>query len=100
MANDFIKISRTDSAATHAPKILAAVSQVRTAYATLREIIEIAYHNFDTAPDPDDFSDFEELFGIPVGQGEAVFTLLNGTRGALAGEFQSANALDLISRVG
>lgn len=100
MANDFIKIKRTDTAATHSTKILQAVSQTRQLMATLDEIIGIAYHNFDTTPDPDDFSQFETLFGIPEGSGEAVFTLLNGTRGVLRGDFQNANALDLISKVG
>jgi hypothetical protein len=98
MAADFIKITRTDSSATHAPKILNAVAQVRQALTTLQEIVDIGYHNFTT--NPDDFTAFEALFGIPEGQGSAVFTLINGTRGVLRGEFQNANALDLISRVG
>ena len=96
--NDFIAVIRTDSAAVNSGKILTAVAQVRAALSTLQEIVDVGYHNFTT--NPDDFTAFEKLFGIPTGHGQEVFTLINGTRGALKGEFQNANAVDLINRIG
>lgn len=100
MANDFIKINRTDTSATHAQKILTAVAQVRAAKTTLDEIIGIARHNFNDGVSPVDFSQFEALFGIPTGKGDEVFTFLDGTRGVLTGEFQNSNAISLIESVG
>lgn len=97
--SDYIKINRTDSAATQANLILTAVSQIRALKNTLDAAIGIGYHNFD-AGSPPDFTQFETLFGVPTGKGNAVFDLLNGTRLALTGAAQNDNAITLMEQVG
>lgn len=96
---DYIKINRTDANATQANLILGAVSQIRSLKNTLDAAIGIGYHNFDAGP-PADFTNFETLFGVPTGKGQAVFDLLNGTRGALEGTMQNGNAITLMEMVG
>lgn len=97
--SDFIKINRTDSAATHAPLILTAVNQARALKQTLDAAIDIGYHNFDAGP-PADFGPFEALFGVPTGSGQAVFDILNGTRNALTGDQQTDSAITLMNQIG
>lgn len=97
--SDFIKIDRTNSAATHAPVILTAVAQARALKETLDKAIDIGYHNFDAGP-PADFTDFETLFGVPTGEGQAVFDILNGARNAMLGTQQTDSAITLMNQIG
>lgn len=96
MAADFIKIDRTNTAATHSSKIIAAVQTARSLVNQLTEIQGIGFRNFAGT----DFAAFEALFGIPAGKGQTVFDLINGSQQALAGTAQNANALEFINRVG
>jgi hypothetical protein len=96
--SDFIKIDRTDSAAVFSNKLVAIGPELRRVMDKLEEIQQMGYHMF--VADPPDFTMFEDNFGIPTGQGQTVFNLVNGTLLALRGEAQNANALDLINRVG
>jgi hypothetical protein len=97
--SDFIKIDRTNSAAVFASKLVALPGELRRVMDKLEEIQQMGYHMF-TAGSPPDFTVFETNFGIPTGQGNAVFDLVNGTLLALNGTAQNANALDLVNRVG
>ena len=97
--SDFIKIDRTTSTATHAPVILTAVSQARALKETLDKAIAIGYHNFDVGP-PADFAPFEALFGVPTGQGQAVFDILNGAKNAMEGTQQTNMAITLMNQIG
>lgn len=96
---DFIKINRTDSAATHATVILTAVNQARALKETLDKAIAIGYHNFDAGP-PADFAPFEALFGVPTGQGQSVFDILNGAKNAMEGTQQTDSAITLMNQIG
>lgn len=100
MAADYIKIDRSNTLAPFAQEIILAVAQLRQAQETLLKIQAKGFRMFDTTPDPDDFSVFETNYGIPIGNGQTVFNLVNGTVLALNGTAQNANAQELINRVG
>ena len=96
MAKDFIKVNRTDSAATEAGRLLAYKNTLRLAIEQGSYILEIMNHN----QVPGDFADVEPLFGLPVGKGQIVYDLINGSVGAMKGLFQNANAKDLTETLG
>lgn len=98
MAADYIKIDRNNTAAPFAGEIISAVAQLQQAQQTLLKIQGKGFRMFTTSPD--DFSVFETNYGIPTGQGQTVFNLINGTVMALKGELLTANAQELINRVG
>lgn len=99
MAADFITIERTDSNAIFAHLLQQAGPLVRQLENLLSEIQEKGYRMFESGP-PADFTVFEQKFGIPEGQGQTVFDLVNGTLMALQGTAQNANAQELKNRVG
>jgi len=94
--SDFIKINRTDSAATHASVILTAVNQARALKETLDKAIAIGYHNFTGS----DFTDFETLFGVPPTKGQAVFDILNGGKNSMEGTQQTDALITLMNQIG
>jgi hypothetical protein len=96
MARDFIKIDRTTVTATHASLLLDYVRQLRTAYDLGVRVKAVMDHNQDGTS----FTDIEVLFGLPTGQGQAVYDLVNGSVGAMDGTFQAADAKNLTERVG
>lgn len=96
MARDFIKVDRTTVTATHAQDLLRLVSAVRAAYEQGIRIRDIMNHNHDGS----DFTDIEALFGLPVGKGQAVFDLVNGTIGSMTGQFQVADAKNMTETIG
>lgn len=96
MAADFIHIARDQSAATEAAELLQTIRDLRSVYERLARIVGKMNHNF---ADPD-FSALETLWGIPAGSGQTVFNLVNGSRGAMNGEFQNNNVIELTERVG
>jgi len=100
MAADFIKIVRTDSAAVFAGDLLRVITLTKELLAGLEVLIRRGYRQFDTGPDPDDFTMFEVNHGLPLGTGQAVFDMLNGTQGVLNGTMQNTQALELTARVG
>lgn len=98
MAADFIPINRTVSTAVFSSKLVTLPQDLRRVIDKLEEVQQMGYRMFNTGPD--DFTEFEELFGIPTGEGQTVFNLVNGTLLALNGTAQNANAIELINRVG
>lgn len=96
MARDFIRVNRTTTLGTHANDLLRLVTSVRNAYEQGIRIRDIMNHNHDGS----DFSDIEALFGLPVGKGQTVYDLVNGTIGSMTGQFQVADAKNLTETVG
>jgi hypothetical protein len=96
MAGDYIKIDRITSTATHSTLMLQFVAQLRSAYETGQRVKAIMNHNHDG----NDFAALEALFGIPSGQGQTVFDLVNGAVGSMEGSFQVDDAKELTERVG
>lgn len=94
--DDFIKIDRTNSTAVFASEMVSLPQNLQRVINQLERIQQMGYRMFD---DPD-FSMFETNFGIPTGQGQTVFNLINGTLLALNGTAQNANAIELVTRVG
>ncbi len=110
MSADFIHIRRDQSAATEAGELLGAITELRSAYERLSRARAKMRHNFDDGGGENsiDWSAVETLYGVPVGQtsvgpianGAKLFTLVDGTVGALEGSFQNSNGVDLTVRVG
>lgn len=100
MAADFIKINTSNPLGTQANLLVQYKSQLRAAYELGTRIRAIMRHNFDDQVNPIDWAQVEELFGIPAGQGESVFTLMDGSVGAMEGQFQNSASKDLTERIG
>lgn len=98
MANDFIKCNTTDGNAFMAADIVRLAKMTRELLDLADSVRDRGFRLFET--NPLDFSGFEAACGIPEGSGQTVFDLVNGTRAALLGEAQNANAVELKSRVG
>jgi hypothetical protein len=50
--------------------------------------------------DGTDFTDIETLFGVEAGSGQVVFDLVNGSTGAMIGQFQNADCKTITEKVG
>lgn len=96
MAKTFIKIDRTVTTAPYATELLSLVTQLRTTINLLAKVKGIMDNNWATT----DFVDLETLFGIPTGQGQAVYALVRDSQKAVTGVAQDASALTLIDKVG
>jgi len=96
MARDFIKIDTTTTTATQAQLLKSYVSTLRQAYELGTRVKSIMIHNNDNS----NFSDIEALFGLPVGQGQVVFDLVNGSLGSMEGLFQVDDAKEITERLG
>ena len=96
MAGNFIKLVRNVDTATHVQDLLTTVRTLRTAYEHLAKVKE----TMNRMHDGEDFSALEENYGVPTGQGQAVFDLVNGALGSMNGTFQVDDAKELIERVG
>lgn len=100
IAADFIKIARDQSAATEAAELLATVRDLRSVYERLGRIRAKMRHNFDDQVNPIVWSQVETLWGIPTGNGQRVFTFVDGATGAMEGTFQNSANRDLTETVG
>lgn len=96
MARDFIKINTQDTAATQASKLKSYITALREAYEQGKGVKAIMDHNQDGTT----FTDIEVLFGLPTGKGQTVYDLINGSVGAMEGNFQVPDAKNLTERVG
>jgi hypothetical protein len=96
VARDFIKINVTDGAATHAAALLSYKNALRAAYDQGKRLQSIMGHNHDGTI----FTDIETLFGLPVGKGQQVFDLVNGSIGAMEGILTNDDAKQLTEQVG
>jgi hypothetical protein len=97
MAADFIQIVRSDpNTAPFAQELIAASAQMRIAFETLKRIQGKGFRMFETS----DFSEFEKLYGIPPGEGQVVFDLINGSVMAMEGGATNDDCIELMNRVG
>jgi hypothetical protein len=100
-ARDFIKVARDQTAGTEALNLLQYKDTLQRALDMGRRLVAIARHNFDDGnPQAIIWTDFETLFGLPAGKGQAVFTLLDGSVGSMEGRFQTDAAKVLTETVG
>ena len=96
MTRDYIQINATTTTATQAQLLKSYISTLRQAYELGTRVKSIMEHNHDGTV----FIDLEVLFGIPEGDGQTVFDLVNGSIGSMEGLFQTKDAQDITERVG
>lgn len=97
MPIDFIRADPTlTPQAVFARELLSLVSQLRNVIDQIDKVKAVMDHSNSGS----NFASIETLFGLPANQGQTVYDLVNGTRGALGGTMQNSNALALIDRVG
>lgn len=96
MARDFIKVDTTQAAATQAQLLKSYISSLRQAFDFGTRVLAIMGHNNDGTV----FTDIETIFGLPAGKGQTVFNLVNGSIGAMSGNFQVADAKTITEQVG
>lgn len=96
MARDFIKVDKTQTAATQAQSLLNYASALRAAYDQGVKILAVMGHNNDGTI----FTDIETLFGLPAGKGQTVFNLVNGSVGSMTGTFQVADSKTITETLG
>lgn len=96
MAKDYIKIDVQKNGASEASTLWQAIRELRQAYESLTRVKAKMFHNFDGA----DVTQLETLFGLPTGSGQTVLDLVNGSVGAMEGDFQNNNCKQLTEKVG
>ena len=95
MARDIIKADKTQAAAIKAPLLLQYVTALRAAYNLGKELQAVMGHLNDGSV----FTDIETYFGLPVGKGQTVFNLVNGSVGSMEGIFQVADAKNITETI-
>ncbi len=95
MAIDFIKVTPANTT-PHASLLLQYVSTLRSAYELGVRVKAIMGHMNDGS----NFTQIVTEFGLPNGQGQTIFDLINGSVGSMEGAFQTADAKNLTERVG
>jgi hypothetical protein len=95
-ANDYIKIDVTNTAATEAQTLKSAIRQLQIANEQLVAVLNKMSHNSNGTV----WTSLEALYGLPAGKGQTTYDLVNGTVGAMNGQFQNNNAITLIAGVG
>lgn len=96
--SNFITITRNDTAATHAQRLLNLIQQQRAAINDGAQLMAEAYQMFGDGSDK--FNIFAQKFGCSVEDAQTVFDILNGTQLAMRGKDLNANAIDLTTRIG
>lgn len=96
MPRSFIKVDPTQAAATKAQSLLLLVSLSKQFMDQLRYVQNLMTQNEDNVV----FTDIEPLFGVPTGQGQTVFNLVNGMNLAATGGGTNANIANLPSLLG
>lgn len=93
---DFIKIDVNAPGAIHAVKLKNFIGALRSAQDQGALVLDIMNH----ANDGTVFTDVEALFGLPTGQGQTVYNLVNGSLGSMEGQFKVDDATVITSKVG
>jgi hypothetical protein len=96
MAIDFIKIDVASSAATQANTLKQWIDILRQSY----EIGGRIYAKMNNMHDGVNFTMLEQMHGIPAGEGQAVFDMVNGTLGSMEGRFMTSDAKKITETVG
>lgn len=89
MARDFIKVDRASATAAHSGLLIQTVDAVRRALELVQRVEGIIAHNNDGT----NYADVEVLFGLPVGSGQTVSTLVGAS-------IQNAASKQFTERVG
>lgn len=98
---DFIKVDKTQSAATKAGDLIAFKDAVARVLMLGPPLLDIMNHNFDDSnPQAIVWTDLESIFGLPANKGQIVFDITNGIMGALTGTMQNDQAKNIAARVG
>ncbi len=95
MSRDAILVDTTQSAATQAALLKQTVAVMRNALNLLGQCKSVATHLNDGAV----FTDIETRFGVPAGQGQNVFNLINGAYGSTQGTFQVSDFQTMVDRL-
>lgn len=95
MARDFINVNTTAATATQSRTLIDFSRALRIAYDQGKRILAIMGHNNDGTV----FTDIETLYGLPAGQGQVVFNLVNGAIGSMEGTFQVPDAKTITERI-
>lgn len=96
MAIDFVVVDDSASTAKFASDLMRLTRSLRDVIDRLDFVKAVMEHSNNGTV----FTQIEVLFGLPVGQGQTVYDLINGASMAIAGTAQNSNALSLINRVG
>lgn len=96
MAIDFVVVDDSTSTAKFASDLMRLTRSLRDVIDRLEFVKAVMEHSNNGTV----FTQIETLFGLPVGQGQTVYDLINGTYLAISGAAQNSNALSLINRVG
>ena len=94
MSNDFIFINLDTNTGEPPRALYNAVKFLRQARDEINKVRDWGLHSISVS----DYSVFETRFGIPVGKGASVFTLLDGTIQVLDGT-SSGYADELMARI-
>lgn len=95
MAGDFILVDNTKAGAAQAILLKNAISIGRQFYQQMTSIRQIMTHMNDGT----DFTAIETFFGLPAGDGQLVFNLVNGSVGVIEGTFQNNNIKTLTEQL-
>lgn len=100
MAAPFITINHTDTAATHAFRIIAVSQQLKTLKDSLNQLVAESFQMFDGSGDQQFVLPATKYGVATTADAQTIFNLLNGTLLALTGQAQNSNAVDLATRIG
>lgn len=96
MAAPFITIDRTDTAATHAQRILSISQQVKTLRSNLSDVIAESFQMFD-GEGAEQFTLPKTKYGVSTNaEAQTLFDLMNGMLSAI----NASNEAQLATRIG
>lgn len=95
MANDFILVDQTKPGASQAISLKNAINLGLQFYAQMTAIRQQMTHMNDGTT----FTAIETYFGLPAGDGQLIFNLVNGSVGVIEGTFQNNNIQTLTQQV-
>jgi hypothetical protein len=96
MAIDFIKIDLTKAGSTQAQQLKNFVDAAANIYSLGNLLRNKMTHMHDGT----DFVQIETNYGLPAGQGQVVFDLINGAIGSMSGEFQTPDFKTITEKLG
>jgi hypothetical protein len=96
MANDFILITVTTENQTFSQQLKNLAGAMGQIYAQMSAVRNKMSHMFEGG----DFSRIEKEWGIPAGQGQAVYDLINGALSAADGTMQNPNFKTITEKLG
>jgi len=96
MAIDHIPVDTNAAGATQAVELKQWVGLLRQVYEIGGRISGKMFHMFEGT----DFTEVEKRYGLPVGEGQTVFDLVNGSVGSMEGRFQVDDVKTITEKVG